>query len=102
MIKKRSDFISDNETDPMASLVNMVDIMLVLAVGFLILAITATGVADMSQQATDANQQEVVDVSQGEEIPNDIEKDSSSGSGYSRVGSVYKDPETGKLVMIDN
>lgn len=102
MIKKRSDFISNNETDPMASLVNMVDIMLVLAVGFLILAISATGMADMSQQSAQAPQQEVVDVSQGQEVPNNIENDSSSGSGYSRVGSVYKDPESGKLVMIDN
>ena len=104
MIKRRSDFISNNETDPMASLVNMVDIMLVLAVGFLILAISATGMADtsQSQQSAQAPQQEVVDVSQGQEVPNNIEKNSSSGSGYSRVGSVYEDPETGKLVMIDN
>ena len=102
MIKKRSDFISNNETDPMASLVNMVDIMLVLAVGFLILAISATGMSDIIQTSTNNNQQEIIDVSQGEEIPNDIEESSSSGSGYSRVGSVYQDPETGKLIMIDN
>lgn len=100
--------LSDEEdSDPTASLVNMVDIMLVLAVGFLILAISSTGVMNMDdyQNQQSNNQSEVqtnVDVEQGSEIPNDIEQGSGGGSGYSRVGSVYEDPETGKLVMIDN
>ncbi|RAP51907.1 MAG: hypothetical protein BZ137_09475 [Methanosphaera sp. rholeuAM130] len=106
--KENSSFLSDDEdSDPTASLVNMVDIMLVLAVGFLILAISSTGVMNMDdfQNQQSMNQSEVqtqVDVEQGSEIPNDIEQGSGAGSGYSRVGSVYKDPETGKLVMVDN
>ena len=93
-----------DDSDPTASLVNMVDIMLVLAVGFLILAVTATGVMDMN---TDHNNQQstpqsMVDVQEGKEVPNTIEQGDSSGSGYSQVGVVYKDPETGKLVMVDN
>ena len=27
---------------------------------------------------------------------------SSSGEGYSELGKVYKDPKTGKLIMIEN
>ncbi|AWX32968.1 DUF2149 domain-containing protein [Methanosphaera sp. BMS] len=94
-------FIDDEEEDPTASLVNMVDIMLVLAVGFLILAITATGVMDMSSNTQQSHSQ-MVDVEEGQEIPNDIEQSDSSGSGYSQVGTVYKDPKTGKLVMVDS
>ena len=106
--KNNSSFIDDDDEDnnPMSSLVNMVDIMLVLAVGFLILAITSTGVMDVSKESPNPQQttaqSEMVNVTQGTEIPNEIEQGDSSGSGYSRVGSVYKDPETGKLVMIDN
>lgn len=94
-------FLDDEEEDPTASLVNMVDIMLVLAVGFLILAITATGVMDISSESQQSPSQ-MVDVEQGQELPNDIAQSDSSGSGYSQVGVVYKDPITGKLVMVDS
>lgn len=94
-------FLDDEEEDPTASLVNMVDIMLVLAVGFLILAITATGVMDISSENQQSPSQ-MVDVEQGQELPNDIAQSDSSGSGYSQVGVVYKDPITGKLVMVDS
>lgn len=99
-------FLSDEEgdVDPTASLVNMVDIMLVLAVGFLILAITATGIMDVpseNQQQQDSSPS-MVDVEEGKEVPNNIQQGDSSGSGYSQVGTVYRDPKTGKLVMVDS
>lgn len=95
--------LDDEEEDPTASLVNMVDIMLVLAVGFLILAITSTGVMDISSDSQQSqSQSQMVEVEEGQEIPNDIAQSDSSGSGYSPVGTVYKDPETGKLVMVDS
>ncbi|RAP49320.1 MAG: hypothetical protein BZ133_08130 [Methanosphaera sp. SHI613] len=104
MIKRdTTSFLDDEEEDPTASLVNMVDIMLVLAVGFLILAITSTGVMDVSSQPQQSQpQSQMVNVEEGQEIPNDIAQSDKSGSGYSQVGIVYKDPETGQLVMVDS
>lgn len=101
----KSRFSDDDDNDPMASLVNMVDIMLVLAVGFLILAISSTGISEIGHnpqdQSTDSPMQNSVNLSQGKEVPNNIEDGSQSGSGYSKVGNVYKDPDTGKLIMVE-
>ncbi|RAP44043.1 DUF2149 domain-containing protein [uncultured Methanosphaera sp.] len=110
MIRKdsKTKFSEDSDTDPMAGVTNMTDIMLVLAVGFLILAMTSTGVqhVDTTSQTTQQSQQQLenaVNVTQGQQISNDtLEQKSASGSGYSKVGSVYQDPKTGKMVMVSN
>ena len=108
MIKQdsKSRFSDDNdENDPMASLVNLVDIMLVLAVGFLILAISSTGITEISHNPQDQNSespmQDAINFTQGREVPNSIQQGSQSGSGYNKVGSVYKDPETQQLIMVE-
>ena len=107
MIKQnsKSRFSDDEDNDPTASLVNMVDIMLVLAVGFLILAITATGITQITQSPQDQNSespmQDAVNFTQGKEVPNNIQEGSQSGSGYDKVGSVYRDPETQQLIMVE-
>jgi len=103
MIRKgTTSFLNDEEEDPTASLVNMVDIMLVLAVGFLILAITSTGIMDVPTQNQQSQpQSQMVNVEEGQELPNNIAESDSSGSGYSQVGVVYKDPKTNQLVMVD-
>lgn len=98
---------SEDDLDPMASATNMTDIMLVLAVGFLIFAVMSTGMqdvvfSDMSQQqkqdALEAAQQ-TVEIEQGEEVTNQIESIDSSSSGYTKTGTVYTDPKTGKQYM---
>ncbi len=103
MIRKgTTSFLDDEEEDPTASLVNMVDIMLVLAVGFLILAITSTGIMDVPTQNQQSQpQNQMVNVEEGQELPNNLAESDSSGSGYSQVGVVYKDPKTNQLVMVD-
>jgi hypothetical protein len=108
MIKEggKSRFSNANEdNDPMATLVNLVDIMLVLAVGFLILAISSTGITEISHNPQDQNSenpmQDAINFTQGKEVPNNIEQGSQSGSGYNKVGSVYKDPETQQLIMVE-
>ncbi len=107
MLRKGDDvnFPESDSSDPTSGLTNMVDIMLVLAVGFLILAITSTGM-DITNSSTTHVQsdqhQETFNVTQGQEIDDNIMKSDSSGSGYSKVGSVYEDSETGKLVMVQS
>jgi len=46
-------------------------------------------------------QSQMVNVEEGQELPNNIAESDSSGSGYSQVGVVYKDPKTNQLVMVD-
>lgn len=90
----------------MASLTNLSDAMLVLALGFLIFAILSLSAnPDVLTQASQQSQsiQQGQQISTGQTFTNDsVANGSSFGSGYSEVGKVYKDPDTGKLVMVSS
>lgn len=81
----------DHDEDPRASLVNLVDVMLVFACG--LLAALAAG----TQSALKVPQP----VDKGREIEQPAAGITQQGSGYDRVGEVFRDPKTGKLVLID-
>lgn len=81
----------DHDEDPRASLVNLVDVMLVFACG--LLAALAAG----SQAVLKAPQP----VEKGQEIERPAVGAQQAGNGYDRVGEVFRDPKTGKLVLIE-
>lgn len=81
----------DSDEDPRASLVNLVDVMLVFACG--LIAALAAG----SQSALNTPKP----VGRGQEIARPADGAALAGSGYARVGEVYRDPKTGKLVLIE-
>lgn len=98
MIKKRMKgrrrvLSSDEEIDPMIYAVNMIDCMLVLAVGFLVFTII------FMETPADVNQNEI---KIGPELNITPSNTVTSNNGYSSVGTVYKDPTTGKLILIKN
>ncbi|MEW6761686.1 MAG: DUF2149 domain-containing protein [Pseudomonadota bacterium] len=78
------------DEDPRASLVNLVDVMLVFACG-LIAAIAGTQGARTAPQP----------VEKGRQIERPYDGAGMAGSGYDRVGEVYRDPRTGKLVLVE-
>lgn len=93
----------------MAGTSNLVDAMLVIAVGFLIFMVMSWNMenvmfSDMSQEekekVMDAMKQ-VTEVDQGKELDDSINVSSSSGQGYTEMGKVYKDPDTGKMIMVE-
>jgi hypothetical protein len=79
-----------SDEDPRASLVNLVDVMLVFACG-LIAAIAGSQGAIKPPQP----------VERGRQIERPASGVTQDGSGYDRVGEVYRDPKTGKLVLIE-
>ena len=79
-----------SDEDPRASLVNLVDVMLVFACG-LIAAIAGSQGAIKPPQP----------VEKGRQIEHPASGVTQDGSGYDRVGEVYRDPKTGKLVLIE-
>ena len=90
----------EEDTDPMSSVTNMTDLMLVLAVGFLIFAVMATGVEQISENVQkNAQTPETVEIEPGQEVTDTMESIDSSTSGYQRTGTVYTDPKTGKQYM---
>ena len=98
------------EEDPMTGTANLVDAMLVLAVGFLIFVVMSWNMqsivfSDMTQEQKDSVMDAINDakeVKQGQEIPDKPELSKSSGQGYTEMGKVYKDPSSGKLIMVEN
>ncbi|MBC7100371.1 MAG: DUF2149 domain-containing protein [Methanobacteriales archaeon] len=97
-----------NEEDPMAGSANIVDAMLVLSVGFLIFLVISWNMqsvvfSNMSPEERQAAMQaikQVVEIQQGKELNTTPEVVSGSGSGMVQLGTVYQDPRTGKLIMV--
>ncbi len=88
---------ADEELDPMSSITNMTDLMLVLAVGFLIFAVMSTGMQEILENQQ--SQQETVEIEPGQELTEQLENIDSSTSGFTKTGTVYTDPKTGKQYM---
>lgn len=77
--------------DPLA---NLADVMLVFAVGLMV-ALAA------SQQRGDGPPKQTVDVTSGREVPDMPAVDGEAGSGFEAVGRVYRDRESGKLILME-
>lgn len=80
------------DDDPMGPLANLADIMLVFAVGLMI-ALAAAGDGVRALQAG-------VEIEHGRELPEIPAGAGQTGSGYEAVGQVYRDRESGRMVLI--
>ena len=92
------------EEDPMAGTSNLVDAMLVIEVGFLVFVIISWNMqvmVDPTQSIQEKIQEHSVDVSQGQQLNETPDTSNSSGQGYTEMGRVYKDPSTGKMIMVE-
>ena len=106
MVKKSSRRRSRRvEEDPMAGTANLVDAMLVIAVGFLVFVIISWNMQAMidpdNSIQEQMQQQDTVEVDQGQQLNETPDTSNSSGQGYTEMGKVYKDPATGKLIMVE-
>ncbi|MCC7553730.1 MAG: DUF2149 domain-containing protein [Methanobacteriaceae archaeon] len=102
MLRKRKKLLESEDDDPMSGIANLSDAMLVLALGFLIFAIMALSThPDIISDVKDSQSSQ--NVVTGDSFTNDS---STTGEvedkGYNEVGKVFKDPETGDLVMVSN
>ncbi|MAM88695.1 DUF2149 domain-containing protein [Allohahella sp. A8] len=89
----RSRFDGESE-EPLGPLANLVDIMLVFACG-LIAALFAS-----SEQLQTHLQQRSQIVEQGRELPDLPEGIGEAGQGFEPMGRVYRDPRSGKLILV--
>lgn len=78
--------------DPLA---NLADVMLVFAVGLMV-ALAA------SEQGAQTAPQKAVDVTSGREVPDLPSADGETGSGFDPVGQVYRDRETGRMILMSS
>lgn len=109
MVRKKSRRRKREEEDPMAGTTNLVDAMLVLALGFLIFAVIGWNLQSVifSDMSPDERQQamesisEITNVTQGEQLNETPDTSEMSGEGYVEQGKVYKDSKTGNLIMVE-
>ncbi|KZX15873.1 DUF2149 domain-containing protein [Methanobrevibacter curvatus] len=108
-LRKRKIFKkASNDEDPMSGIANMTDVMLVLAVGFLIFAIMSMNMQSVIfSDSTPQEKQRIseaikkaVNVETAQDYNGTADISSGESSGMENMGTVYKDPETGKLIMI--
>ena len=97
---------SEGEEDPMAGTSNLVDAMLVIAVGLLIFVVISWNMQSVvfqsqDQQTFDESSPDVTEVSEGHVLNETPDSSNSSGQGYMEMGKVYQDPSTGKLIMVE-
>lgn len=103
--KKR---FAEGEEDPMAGTSNLVDAMLVIAVGLLIFVVISWNMQSVifqdsqnQQKAIEESSPDVIEVNEGKVLNETPDTSDYSGSGYMEMGKVYKDPSTGKLIMVE-
>ena len=82
------------EGDPMSVMGNLVDVMLVFACGLIAALIIHS--EELMQTLTPMEQE----IEQGRELPEAPETAGEGGAGMESVGTVYRDPETGKLILV--
>lgn len=107
--KKCKKRFSEGEEDPMAGTSNLVDAMLVIAVGLLIFVVISwnmqsvvfSDTLNQQSQAVQSPNVNVTEVSEGQELNETPDSSQNSGQGYMEMGRVYKDPSTGKLIMVE-
>ena len=104
MVRSRNRRRERVEEDPMAGTSNLVDAMLVIAVGFLVFVIISwnmQAMIDPSENIQEQMQQKTTEIDQGQQLDEAPDTSNSSGQGYTEMGKVYKDPSTGKLIMVE-
>ena len=89
----------DTPEDPQASLVNLVDIMLVFICGLIVALVSAQPVLDMTSSGAERGKQVVEPGRELAELPEGL-RGQAAGAGMEPVGQVYRDPQTGKLILV--
>jgi hypothetical protein len=95
---KRSRF-DDAMEDPQTSLVNLVDIMLVFICGLVVALVSAQRQMQAEVSAASAGQEVVQKGRELSELPEGL-RGQVAGEGMEPVGQVFKDPKTGKLILV--
>lgn len=107
--RQKRRLLHSEDEDPMAGSANLVDAMLVLAVGFLLFLVVSWNMQSVvfsdaspeEKKQTMEAMQKAAEIQQGKQINDTPQSQSGQGQGYVQMGTVYKDPKTGKLIMVE-
>ena len=92
------------DTDPLAGFANIMDVMLVFALGLLIALIAQSRELRQHFELDNPDANRKVPIKQGRELaqPPEAIKQALNGQaeGMESLGQVYRDPATGKLILL--
>lgn len=100
-LRSRRRLSTYEEVNPLEGAINIVDAMLVFACG-LMLALVINWNVDLTNGRERVNLLRGQEVSQETDIRSDLIESEGQGELYEKVGTVYKDPGSGKLFMLTN
>ncbi len=86
---------NQQDNEPLGPLANLLDLMLVFACGLIAALISLSDNID-----SHFRDKQTTIVEQGRELPNLPSQGEATGAGYESVGQVYRDPKTGKLILV--
>lgn len=97
---QRSRF-DQQDQEPLGPLANLLDLMLVFACGLIAALISMSKNVDAHFQTNEGQNRKTEQVvEKGQELPQLPSQGDANGQGYESVGEVYRDPKTGKLILI--
>lgn len=100
-LRSRSRLRTTEDVNPLEGAINIVDAMLVFACG-LMLALVINWNVDLGNVGERINLNRGQEVSQDEDIRSDLIETQGQGELFEKMGTVYKDPVSGKLFMLTN
>ncbi len=100
-LRSRRRLRTTEDVNPLEGAVNIVDAMLVFACG-LMLALVINWNVDLANVGERVNLNRGQEVSQDADIRSDLIETQGQGELFEKMGTVYKDPVSGKLFMLTN
>ena len=88
-----------DDSSPAEGIVNIMDVMLVFACGLMVAMIINWNV-DIARIAEDVDLTVGSEVTQVEELQQEMIENMESEAGYEKMGILYKDPISGKMYML--
>ncbi|NHM27597.1 DUF2149 domain-containing protein [Desulfofundulus sp. TPOSR] len=107
--RRRRERLSADEIDPLGGLANLIDVMLVFCCGLMVALVLSWNLQNIifakvkpeEKQRLMQSIQRVINVERGKELKQMPQIEQGGGFGFQEMGTVYQDPKTGKLIMIE-
>ncbi|KGP75964.1 hypothetical protein JT05_07605 [Desulfosporosinus sp. Tol-M] len=100
-LRSRRRLSTSEDVNPLDGAINIVDAMLVFACGLLI-ALVIHWKVNPANGLERVNLQLGQEMSQETQIRSDLKETEGQGQLYEKLGTVYKDPTSGKMFMLTN
>jgi hypothetical protein len=98
-LKRRRSLFEQEDVNPMDGAINIVDAMLVFACGLMLSLVIYWNIDIQHKELVPAEAgQEVTSIADDVQSMDDIDKD----AAYEKMGTVYVDPQTGKMYLVED